>query len=145
MIGDGPRDHLVLARLAGQLGELPCALDGLAAAGGEEDPVQVTGRVVGDALGQFDGGRRREGPQREERQRLGLLRSGFGEFGAAVADLHDEQARQAVDVLVAVAVPDVDAVAAGDDRRRDVVAVAGEVPPQVALGLGAQVGRYGRI
>ena len=68
--------------------------DGFAAAGGEEDPVQVARRVVGEALGQFDGRWRGERPQREEGQRLGLLGSGLGEFGAAVTDLDDEEPGQ---------------------------------------------------
>ncbi len=144
VVGDRPRDHLVLPGLAGQLevllGQLPRGLDGLAAAGREEDPVQVARRVVGDALGQFDRRRRGVGPQREEGQRLGLLGGGLGELLAAVADLHHEQAREPVDVALALVVPDGDALAAGDDRRRDAFAVPGEVAPQVAVGLGGEVG-----
>ncbi len=45
VVGDRPADHLGLAGLAGELevllGQLPRALHGLAAAGGEEDPVEV--------------------------------------------------------------------------------------------------------
>ena len=137
VIGDGPRYHLVLARLAGQLevllGQLPGALDGLAATGGEEDAVEVARRVTGDALGEFDRRWRGVGPQREEGQRLGLLGRGLGEFLAAVADLDDEEPRQSVDVALALVVEDVHALAAGDDRRRDALAVAGEVPPQVPV------------
>jgi hypothetical protein len=142
-------DRDITLYLAGQLEvllrELPRTLDGLATARGEEDSVEVAWRVIGDALGQFDRRRGGERPQREEREGLSLLGRRLGEFGAAVADLHDEQPRQAVDELVAVAVPDVDALAAGDDRRGDVVAVAGEVAPEVALGLGGHVGVNGWI
>ena len=60
-------------------------------------------------------------------QRAGLPGGGFGEFGTAVADLHDEQPGQRVEVALAAVVEDGDAVAAGDDRRRDVRAVPGEM------------------
>ena len=56
---------------------------------------------------------------------------------ATVTDLHGEQARQPVEQPVAVGVPDVAALAAGDDVHRRVVAVraeAGEVHPEVAVG-----------
>ena len=53
VVGDGPADHLVLARLADELqvllGQLPRGLDGLAAAGGEEHPVQVARASTGPA------------------------------------------------------------------------------------------------
>ncbi len=49
VVGDGAADHLVLHRFADELevllGQLPCRLHGLAAAGGEEDVVEVGGRV----------------------------------------------------------------------------------------------------
>jgi hypothetical protein len=70
----------------------PGALDGLAAAGREEDAIQVARRVVGEPLGQLDRRRCRVGPQREEGQRLGLLGGRLGELLAAVADLDHEQA-----------------------------------------------------
>jgi hypothetical protein len=145
VIGDRPRDHLVLARFSGQLevllGQLPGALDGLAATGGEEDAVEIARRVSGDPVGQFDGRRGGVGPQREERQCLGLLGCRLGKFLAAVAGLDDEQSGQAVEVALALVVEDVDAFAAGDDRRRDALSVPGEVPPQVPVGLGGQIGR----
>jgi hypothetical protein len=47
------------------LGELPRGLDGLAAAGREEDSIEVAGRVTGQPLGQVDRGRMRVRPQRE--------------------------------------------------------------------------------
>ena len=59
-------------------------------------------------------------------------------FGAAVAGLHREQAREAVDVAVALVVPDVVAVAADDDGHMPAVlvhGVAGEVHPQVVARL----------
>ena len=98
-------------------------------------------RVAGDPLGQLDRGGRGIGPQWEERQRLGLLGRGLGELRAAMADLDDANSGQAVDVALALAVPDGDALAAGDDRRRDPGAVAREVAPKVAVGRGAEFGR----
>jgi hypothetical protein len=140
VVGDRAADHLVLGRLAGELevvlGQLPRGLDSLATAGGEEDAVEVTGGVVGDALGQVDRTRVRVGPEREEGELRGLLGGGLGELGATVPCLYDEQAGEPVDVLVAVGVPDVDAVASHD--RGDLVLVIGGVPgevhPEVVLG-----------
>ena len=121
VVGDGARDDLVLGRAALQLpvvlGELERGLDRLAAAGGEEDAVEVAGRVVGEPVGELDGGGMRVRPDREERELLGLLRGGLGEALAAVAGVHDEEAGQAVDVLLARRVPDVVALALDDDRH----------------------------
>ena len=59
VVGDRAADHLVLVGLADELevvlGQLPGGLDGLAATGGEEDPVQVARCVVRDPLGELDG------------------------------------------------------------------------------------------
>ena len=89
VVGHRAADHLVLGGLAGELevllGELPGGLDRLAATGGEEDPVEVAGRAVGEPLGQLDGPRVGVGPQREEGEVLGLLRGGIGELLAPVA------------------------------------------------------------
>ena len=85
VVGDRAADHLVLVGLADELevvlGQLPGGLDRLAAAGGEEDAVQVARRVVGDPLGELDGVRVGVGPQRHEGQLLGLLGGGLGELG----------------------------------------------------------------
>ena len=58
-----------------------------------------------------------------------------GKLLAAVANLHDEEAGQAVDVALALVVEDSDTLAAGDDGRSDALAVPGEVSPQVAICL----------
>ena len=155
VVGDGARDDLVLRRLAGQLEvllrELPRGLDGLAAAGGEEDAVEVTGGVAREALGQLDRLGVRVAPQREEGELLGLLGGRLGELLAAVADLDDEEAGEAVDVLVAAVVPDLPALALGDDGHGVAEAtrvllledrVAREVHPQVVAG-GVRVERAG--
>ena len=120
----------------------------LAAAGGEEDAVQVAGRACGEPLGELDRARVRVRPEREERELLGLLRGCLSQLLAAVPDLDDEQPGEAVDVLVAAVVPDLVAVAAGDDRNAVAQAalaavledrVAREVHPQVvASGLAVQ-------
>ena len=89
------------------LGELEGGLDGLAAARGEEDPVEVAGRVVGQPVGQLDGGGVRVRPEREERELLGLLRRDLREPLAPVAGVDDEEAGEAVEVLLALGVPDV--------------------------------------
>ena len=62
---------------------------------------------------------------------LGLPGGDLGEFGATVADLHSEQTGEPVEVALAAVVEDGDALAASDDRRRDVGAVPGEVQPEV--------------
>ena len=80
VVGDVAADDLVLHRLAGELevllGELPRALDGLSAAGGEEHPVEVARRIVREALSELDRTRVGVGPDGEEGQLLGLLGSG---------------------------------------------------------------------
>ena len=75
---------LCLAGLAGQLkyclASFHADLDGLAAAGREEDAVEVAGRVAGEPFGELDRRRVRVGPEREERERLGLLGGRLGEL-----------------------------------------------------------------
>jgi hypothetical protein len=121
------------------LGHFPGGLNGLGAAGGEEHPVQVARGVVREALGQLDRGRGCVSPQREELERARLPGGDLGEFGPPVTHLHCEQPGQCVQVALAAIVEDVDALAAGDDRRGDSRAVPGEVAPQVAISLGRQV------
>ena len=69
VVGHGPGDDLVLVGLAGELevllGELPRRLDGLAAAGGEEDAVEVAGRHLRRS------GRRARRPAGARRTRAG--------------------------------------------------------------------------
>ena len=141
VVGDRPADHLVLARLADQLpvllGQLPGRLDGLAATGGEEDPVEVARGGLGQPLGQLDRLGVRVGPQREERQVLGLLGGRLGQLGPTVPDLDDEQPGQAVEVAPAPVVVDVGALAPDDDGHLAAVLVRrvpGEVHPEVVAG-----------
>ena len=125
VVGDPPRDRLPAALAAGRVvlaRELPGRLDGLRAAGDEEDAVQVARR---DA--------RR--PRRRARSRAGARSSsscrraaraaaprGLADLVAeAVADVDGEEPGERVEVALAVDVLEVAAVAAHDDR--DVLAV----------------------
>ena len=95
-----------------------------------------------------DRGRVGVGPEREVVERLRLRPGGFGQLGAAVADLHGEQARQAVEQPVAGGVPQRAALAAGDDVHRRLGAVpaeAREVHPEVAVGERAQFVGVGHV
>jgi hypothetical protein len=140
VVGDRAADHLVLHRLADELevllGQLPGGLDGLAAAGGEEDLVQVARGVAGEPVGQLDRVRVRVGPDREERQLLGLLGGGLGELGPAVPGLDDEQPARPSRYLAAVRVPDVGALALHDGGHRVVLVRGhpGEVHPEMVVG-----------
>jgi len=71
--------------------ELPGRLDGLGSPGGEEDPVEVARRQVGQPLRQFHGRGMGVRPEREVGEFGGLLRGGVGEFLSTVTDLHHEQ------------------------------------------------------
>ncbi len=110
----------MLAGLAGELevvlGKLHRGLDGVAAAGGEEDAVEIAGGVGGEALGELDGLRVGEGPQRHEGQLHGLVVHRLRDLLATVSDLDGEETGEAVDVALALIVEDVVAFAAGDDR-----------------------------
>ena len=142
VVGDRAADHLVLGGLAGELevvlGELPRGLDGLAAAAGEEDAVEVAGRVARDPLGQLHGLRVGVGPQRHEGELGGLLGRRLGDVGAAVPELVDEQAGEPVEVALALGVVEVGTLAAHDHGHLALLVdrVAREVQPQVvATGL----------
>ena len=119
MVGDVAADHLGPLRLPDHpevlAGQLPGRLDRLGATGGEEDPVEVAGREARHPVGELDGARVGVGPEREVGQRPGLLGACLGELGAAVADLGGEQSGEAVEVALAVLVPDVGALAPHDD------------------------------
>jgi hypothetical protein len=81
-------------------------------------------------------------PDREEREFLRLPGCHLGEATAPVPGVHDEEAGEPVDVLLALRVPDVVALAAGDDRHAGLLQrrLPGEVHPEVVLGLLLQVG-----
>ncbi len=141
VVRDRTADHLVLRGLAGQLevllGQLPGALDGLSAARGEEDPVEVAGSEVGQPLRQVDGRRVGVGPDREEGQLGRLTRGRLGELAAPVPGLHDEEAGETVQVGTTAGVPDPAALPPHHDRYLRAVLVGGvpgEVHPQVVAG-----------
>ena len=88
------------------------------AGAGEEDVLELRRRHLGEQLGQLDGGRR--GRLEEavvEGQRAQLLRRGIDQCLLAVADVDAPQARHRVEDLLAVAVPQIDVLAPGDDAR----------------------------
>ena len=117
------------------LRELPRRLDRLRAAGGEEHAVEVARRELRDARREFDRGRVRVAPVRVEAELLGLRGGRLAELGAAVADVHAVERREAVEVALAVLVVDVAALAPDDHGHRVVLVVgahAREVHPQVA-------------
>ena len=141
VVGDGTADHLVLHRPAGHLevllGQLPRGLDGLAATTGEEHLVEVAGCVAGEALGELDRVGVGVGPDREVRELLGLRRGRLGQLHPAVSELAGEQARQPVEVALALRVVDVGSLTAHDHRHLvvgHIVAHLGEVHPQVLTG-----------
>ena len=154
MVGGLARDDLRLVGRALELvvlaGQLERGLDGLRAAAGEEDAVEVAGCERGDAGRELDRRRVRVGPVGEEAQLARLVGARLGDVVAPVADVDAEQRTERVEVALAVVVPDVAALAAGDDRDLMILAVAahaGEMQPQVALGELLQVGsrrRFGR-
>ena len=142
VVGDRPGDHLVLGRASLQLpvvlGELERGLDRLAAAGGEEDSVEVAGRVGGQTVGELDRVGVRVRPDREEGEFLGLAGRDIRESLATVAGVDNEQAAEAVDVLAPGRVPDVVALALDDDGHSCAAlhdGLAGEVHPEVVFGL----------
>ena len=85
---------------------------------GIEDVVQIARRQFRDLRGQRDGGdvaRLEEGVVIA--QFFHLLRGDLGQVLAAIADIDAPKARHAVDDLLALAVGQPDALAAGDDPR----------------------------
>src|ERR1041384_3180034 len=101
---------------------------------GEKTRLRRPGARAGDLGRQLDRGRVRVAPVREEAELLPLIGARLRHIGAPVADVGAEQRAEAVEVLLAVLVPDVAAVAAHDDRQLGAVLVgahAAEVHPQV--------------
>ena len=113
-----PGDHRVALLVAvGQVvaaRELEGRLHGLGAGTHEEHPVHVAGRHRGDHRRGLDGRRVGETPIGVERQLVHLLGRGGGQVGPTVAEVGAEKARESVEILVAVRVPDVATLAALD-------------------------------
>ena len=144
VVGEAAGDGLPAALAAGGVvgaGELPGGLDGLGAAGDEEDAVQVA-----------RGERRR--PRRRARSRGGARSSSWCRTAArasararrgrprrrASSRSGRRTARERVEVAVPVAVLEVAALAADDDRRL-VPAHPREVEPEVVLGELPEIAR----
>jgi hypothetical protein len=142
VVGGLARDDLGALRLAVLLVEcadqLPRGLDRLGAARREEDAVEVARRELRDACGELDGRRMGVGPVREELEVTRLVGARLGHLMPPMPDVDAEKRRKAVEVLVAVLVPDVAAIPADDDRHLVLVVVgahAAEVHPQMAASL----------
>ena len=131
--------------------QLPRRLHRLGATGGEEHPVEVGGRQRGQARREPDGGGVRVAPDREVRELLGLGAGGLCQLAATVAELHCEQARQAVEVPLPVLVEHVATVAPGDDGDVSVLVgrqpaeVHPEMPPGQCLEVVRRHARFGQI
>jgi hypothetical protein len=98
-------------------GELGRRVDRVAAARAEEDARVVERRQVGETLGEVEGRAVREDAERLVAGELAHLRHRrLDDLGAPVADVHAPQACGAVEVALAVLVPDVDAIPSGDDE-----------------------------
>ena len=144
VVGEVAGDHLGPLGLSDGLevgaGELPRRLDGFGPAGGEEHPVEITGSELGQPGRQLDGRRVRRRPDRVVGELLGLASPRFGEVGPAVAGLHDEQARQSVEVRAAVDVVEAGSRSPGEDGDLAVLVCPqpGEVHPQVTSGRGLE-------
>ena len=120
--------EVVLAR------ELPRRLDRLRAAVDEEDAVQVAGRKRSELARQLDRARMGVRPVGVEGQLPHLRERRLSDFFTeAVADVDREEARERIEIALAVRVGQIAAVAADDHRdlRVAVATHAGEVQPQV--------------
>src|SRR5262249_36627751 len=116
----------------------------LRAAVGEEDPVQVTGGERRDPGRELDRPWMGVAPDRDEVELTHLLGHRIAELAAAVAGVDAEERREAVEIAVAVVIPDVAPLAADDDRHLMLWAEGAhprEVHPEVALGLVLKPGR----
>src|SRR5690606_22291275 len=81
-------------------------------------------------------------PEGEERELFRLPRRDLREAAPAMARVDDEEPREPVEVLLAVRIPDVVALAPHDDRRAVLFEhrLAREVHPQMVFGLLLQLG-----
>ena len=137
-----PRRLVVSTRGVVLARELPRGLDGLGAAGAEEDAVQVARRERRHLGSELDGARVCVRPVRVEGQLAHLVERRLADLVAErVADIDREEPRERIDVAPTVRVLEVTAVAADDDRhvRRIEPAHAGEMHPEVLLGGALQV------
>ena len=138
VVGELARDDLRAPRLSAQLveaaHELERGLDRLRAARGEEDAVEVAGGERGDARGELERGRVDHVPGRAVAEAPHLRGRGVGELGPPVARVDAEERGERVEVAVALAVPQLAALAA-DDHRQALGAHRPEVRHQVRGGV----------
>ena len=139
VVGDLAGDELRLPWVARPhvvgAGQLDRRLDGLGAARGEEDAVEIARRKARDPRGELDRAGVGVAPERREVELLDLAGSGLAQLGAPMAGVAAEQAGEAVQVAVPVLVVDVGPLATNDDRNVGVGVGAHprEVHPEVAL------------
>ena len=125
-------------------GDLERGLVRLGAAGGVVDVVQVAGEELSQFGGQLD---RRRGGEAEEGRHEGdfvdLIGRGHRQLMPAVADVDIPEPGEGVDVLLAVGVPEVDALAAGEHERATLADLleVGDRVEKVGLVLRDQIGR----
>ncbi len=110
------REHLRAARV--QPGHAHRMLDGVGAAVGEEDLVEVPRRPLGDEPRRLRARLDGEGG-RERRHPPGLLLDRGDDLGVLVADVGVDEPAGEVEVAVAVVVPEVRPLRAGDGERVD--------------------------
>src|SRR6185312_6536317 len=150
VVGDPAGDHLVAVpealELLVLLDQLDDRLVGLRAARDEEHAVQVARRDARHLRRELDRARMGVVPVGVERQLGHLLGRRLAQLRPeAVADLRAEEARERVEVLLAVRVIDRAMLAAGDHRHlaRLEGRVAGEVHQEVAFGERLKLGVVG--
>src|SRR5919106_6448599 len=151
VVRDPARDHLPTAlapRGVVLAGELPRRLDRLRPSRAEEDPVQVPGCQRRDLGGELDRARVGVAPVRVEGELAHLRRRRVPHLLAEpVADVDGEEARERVQVALALRVLEVAAVSPHDDGDLAVGVArhAGEVEPEVVAGglLEVEGGRTG--
>jgi hypothetical protein len=142
----GGAEPLLAARRVVLAGELPGRLDRLGAAGDEEHAVEVARGERRDLAGELDRARMRVRPVRVEGQLAHLLERRLADLLAErVADVDGEQARERVEVPLAVRILEVAALAADDDRHVlvGVAAHPREVHPEVILCDALKIDRGG--
>jgi hypothetical protein len=117
-------------------GQLGRRVDGVPSARAEEDARVVERRQVGQALGEIEGRAVGEHAERLVAGQLAHLRHrGLDDLVAPVADVHAPQARRPVEVLRALLVPHVGAIAPGDDELAAADGVhVGEGVPEAGVG-----------
>src|SRR5579863_1825914 len=90
----------------GHAGYEDCGFVGLRAAVGEEALLDLTGRNLGQFLGELDGLRRRV-DARGVLQAVDLILDLAGNVGVGVTDADGQDAAEEIEVAIALAVPDV--------------------------------------